>query len=90
MTVTPPAVLGFALLLPVLYLDIDGTVREARFVNGTEDVRVFPEAVEVMRRWKQDGDRIIGVEVGQGGIALGIVSPPPEREVAGVGPLLVP
>lgn len=69
---------------PVLYLDIDGTVREGkddplgRFVNGPADVRVFPEAVELMRRWKQDGGRIIGVS-NQGGIALGIVS---EQRVA--------
>jgi D-glycero-D-manno-heptose 1,7-bisphosphate phosphatase len=64
---------------PVLYLDIDGTVREGkddalgRFVNGPEDVVVFPEAVEMMRRWKAAGGRIIGVS-NQGGIALGIVT----------------
>jgi D-glycero-D-manno-heptose 1,7-bisphosphate phosphatase len=63
---------------PVLYLDLDVTVREgkddalARFVNGPEDVRVFPEAVEMMRRWKAGGGRIIGVS-NQGGVALGIV-----------------
>jgi D-glycero-D-manno-heptose 1,7-bisphosphate phosphatase len=66
---------------PVLYLDIDGTVREGKddplgkFVNGPEDVVVFPEAVEMMRRWKRGGGRIIGVS-NQGGIALGIVSEP--------------
>lgn len=63
---------------PVLYLDIDGTVREGkddplgRFVNGPDDVRVFPEAVEMMRRWKSGNGRIVGVS-NQGGIALGIV-----------------
>ena len=30
-------------------------------MNGPEDVEVFPEAVEMMRRWKQGGGRIIGV-----------------------------
>jgi D-glycero-D-manno-heptose 1,7-bisphosphate phosphatase len=66
--------------VPVLYLDIDGTVREGkddplgRFVNDVGDVRVFPAAVEMMRRWKQGGGRIIGVS-NQGGIALGIVHP---------------
>ena len=35
--------------VPVLYLDMDGTVRKGkdelgRFVNGPEDVEVFPEA----------------------------------------------
>lgn len=61
--------------VPVLYLDLDSTVRHGkdelgRFVNGPEDVIVFPEAVEMMRRWKADGGRIIGVS-NQGGIALG-------------------
>jgi D-glycero-D-manno-heptose 1,7-bisphosphate phosphatase len=64
---------------PVLYLDIDGTVREGkddplgRFVNGPEDVRVFPEAVVLMRRWKDRGGRIVGVS-NQGGVALGLVT----------------
>jgi D-glycero-D-manno-heptose 1,7-bisphosphate phosphatase len=65
--------------IPVLYLDLDGTVRQGkddalgRFVNGPEDVAVFPEAVEMMRRWKAGGGRIIGVS-NQGGVALGIVT----------------
>lgn len=65
--------------VPVLYVDLDGTVREGkddalgRFVNGPEDVKVFPEAVELMRHWKARGGRIIGVS-NQGGVALGIVS----------------
>lgn len=63
--------------VPVLFLDIDGTVRHGkdelgRFVNGPEDVVVFPEAVERMRSWKAGGGRIIGVS-NQGGIALGLV-----------------
>lgn len=63
---------------PLLCLDLDGTVRQGkddalgRFVNGPEDVVVFPEAGEMMRRWKAGGGRIIGVS-NQGGIALGIV-----------------
>lgn len=67
------------LAVPLLCLDLDGTVREGRddalgrFVNGPEDVRVFPEAVTMMRRWKVAGGRIIGCS-NQGGIALGIVS----------------
>jgi D-glycero-D-manno-heptose 1,7-bisphosphate phosphatase len=65
--------------VPLLFLDIDGTVREGKddplgkFVNGPEDVRVFPEAVERMRAWKAGGGRIIGVS-NQGGIALGLVT----------------
>lgn len=66
--------------VPVLYLDIDGTVRQGkddalgRFVNGPDDVVVFPEAAEQMRRWKAGGGRIVGVS-NQGGIALGLVDP---------------
>ncbi len=65
--------------IPALLLDIDGTVREGkddplgRFVNGPEDVRVFPEAVERIRAWKAGGGRVVGVS-NQGGVALGIVS----------------
>jgi D-glycero-D-manno-heptose 1,7-bisphosphate phosphatase len=63
--------------VPVLYLDIDGTVRKGktelgRFVNGPEDVEVFPEAIARMRRWRVGGGRIIGVS-NQGGVALGLV-----------------
>src|SRR4051812_38723249 len=64
---------------PLLVLDIDGTVREGkddalgRFVNTSDDVRVFPEARIRMREWKERGGRIIGVSY-QGGIALGIVT----------------
>ena len=60
---------------PLLILDLDGTVRQGkddplgRFVNGPEDVVVFPEAVEMMRRHKRAGGRILGAS-NQGGIAL--------------------
>lgn len=70
---------GGELAVPVLYLDIDGTVRQSvddplgRFVNGPDDVRVFPQAVTLMRRWKQRGGRIVAVS-NQGGVALGHVS----------------
>ncbi len=64
--------------VPVLYLDMDGTIREGkdelgRFVNGPDDVEVFPDAVKQMRRWKKAGGRIAAVS-NQGGVALGIVS----------------
>lgn len=71
---------GIEKAVPVLYyLDLDGTVRQgkddalSRFVNGPEDVVVFPEAVEQMRRWKAGGGRVVAVS-NQGGIALGIVT----------------
>lgn len=65
--------------VPLLALDLDGTVRQGKddalgkFVNGPEDVVVFPEAVALMLKWKQAGGRIISVS-NQGGIALGLVS----------------
>lgn len=64
--------------VPVLYLDLDGTVRHGfdqlgRFVNTPEDVVVFPEAVTLMRRWKQGGGYVVGVS-NQGGVALGHLS----------------
>ncbi len=65
--------------VPLLCLDMDGTVREGKddplgkFVNGPEDVRVFPAAVAMMRRWKEGGGRIVAVS-NQGGVALGILS----------------
>jgi D-glycero-D-manno-heptose 1,7-bisphosphate phosphatase len=54
---------------------LDGTVRKGfdelgRFVNGPEDVEVFPEARVLMQEWKERGGRIIGAS-NQGGIALG-------------------
>lgn len=69
MTVPPVAV-------PLLIIDVDGTVREGfddplgRFVHGPQDVVVFPRARELMRRWKTAGGRIIGVS-NQGGVATG-------------------
>lgn len=66
--------------VPVLYLDIDGTVRHGpderagQFVNSPDDVVVFAEAVVMMRRWKKAGGRIVGGS-NQGGIALGLVDP---------------
>jgi D-glycero-D-manno-heptose 1,7-bisphosphate phosphatase len=64
---------------PLLALDLDGTVRHGRdelghFVNRPEDVIIFPEAIEMMRRWKKGGGRIIAVS-NQDGIALGHMSP---------------
>lgn len=61
--------------VPVLYLDLDGTVRHNRhdpegFINAADDVAVYPEAVTMMRRWRSAGGRIIGVS-NQGGVALG-------------------
>lgn len=61
--------------VPVLYLDLDGTVRMGydelgKFVNGPEDVHVFPEVPKLLITYKRLGWRIIACS-NQGGIALG-------------------
>jgi len=43
--------------VPVLYLDLDGTVRHGktelgRFVNHASDVVVFPEVRRIWRQWR--------------------------------------
>lgn len=62
-------------MVPVLYLDIDGTVRHGKdelgyFVNVPEDVRVFDGVPTILQRYKELGWRIVGIS-NQGGIALG-------------------
>jgi D-glycero-D-manno-heptose 1,7-bisphosphate phosphatase len=64
--------------VPVLYLDLDGTVRKGKdelghFVNKASDVEVFPEVPKLLRGYKRQGWRIIGVS-NQGGIALGYLT----------------
>lgn len=62
----------------VLFLDLDGTVRKGldelgRFVNGPEDVEVFEGVPKLLRRYRDQGWRIVGV-TNQGGVALGHLS----------------
>lgn len=59
----------------LLIVDLDGTVRHGfdelgRFVNGPEDVVIFPGARALLRAWKLSGGRIIAAS-NQGGIAMG-------------------
>jgi D-glycero-D-manno-heptose 1,7-bisphosphate phosphatase len=69
---------------PVLFLDIDGTVRfgpkemGGKFVNSPADVEVFEGVAEKLQQYKDSGWRIVGVS-NQGGIAMGLV---PENAVA--------
>jgi D-glycero-D-manno-heptose 1,7-bisphosphate phosphatase len=64
--------------VPVMFVDLDSTVRKGydelgRFVNGPGDVEVFPEAAEMVRRWKASGGRVAAVS-NQKGVALGHLS----------------
>lgn len=59
----------------ILFLDIDGTVRKSveelgRYVNGPEDVEIYPEIPGILALYRRAGWRIAGV-TNQGGIALG-------------------
>jgi D-glycero-D-manno-heptose 1,7-bisphosphate phosphatase len=61
--------------VPVLWTDIDGTIRWGkdelgRFVNTAADVRVFDGVADLLTEYKALGWRIIGVS-NQGGIGLG-------------------
>lgn len=63
--------------VPVLYLDIDGTVRKGKdelgyFVNTADQVQVFDEVPDLLFQYKQLGWRIVGIS-NQGGIALGYI-----------------
>ena len=65
-------------MVPVLYCDLDGTIRWGkdelgRFVNGPEDVRIFEGVTELLWGYKKLGWRIIGIS-NQGGIALGYMT----------------
>lgn len=63
---------------PVLWLDLDGTVRHGfdqigRFVNNATDVTVFPEVPALLKKYKRLGWRIVAIS-NQGGLALGHMS----------------
>ena len=63
---------------PVLWLDLDGTVRHGfdelgRFVNTAADVVIFDGVPALLEEYKRLGWRIVAVS-NQGGIALGHMS----------------
>lgn len=64
---------------PVLFLDLDGTVRHGRdelghFVNTADDVVIYPEARKLIHKWRvETWGAVIGV-TNQAGVALGHIS----------------
>lgn len=65
-------------MVPVLYCDIDGTIRHGKdelghFVNTAEEVKVFDGVPDLLWKYKKLGWRIVGVS-NQGGVALGHMS----------------
>ena len=62
-------------VVPVLFLDLDGTVRyhkdgKGGFINQPEDVAIFAGVLAILRKYRDAGWRIVGVS-NQGGVALG-------------------
>jgi D-glycero-D-manno-heptose 1,7-bisphosphate phosphatase len=65
--------------VPVLYCDIDGTIRLGkdelgRFVNTFEDVVIFDGVEDLLWKYRALGWRIVGIS-NQAGIGLGYMSP---------------
>lgn len=63
---------------PILFVDLDGTIRHGkeelgRFVNRAADVKVFDGVPEVLALYKAAGWRIVAIS-NQGGIALNLVT----------------
>jgi len=56
---------------PVLFLDLDGTVRDnKKFVNGPGDVEIYEGVVDIIRSYKEGGWKVVAIS-NQGGIAMG-------------------
>lgn len=60
--------------VPVLYLDLDGTVRKGfdelgKFVKNADDVFVFPEVPDIIDKYRAKGYRVVAI-TNQGGFAL--------------------
>lgn len=63
---------------PALFLDLDGTVRFSKgrhqFIQGPQDVGIYPDVEPVLWHWRDQGFLILGVS-NQGGVAFGYHSP---------------
>lgn len=62
----------------LLVLDLDGTIRKGKdelghFVNGPDDVVVFPGVGDILREFQNSGWRV-AVATNQGGIAMGYMT----------------
>lgn len=64
-------------LKPALCLDWDGTIRYSktgRFINGPQDIALFPDVEEKLWQYREDGYLIFGIS-NQGGVAYGLKTP---------------
>jgi D-glycero-D-manno-heptose 1,7-bisphosphate phosphatase len=73
-----------ATVKPALRLDFDGTIRYARsgkrFIDGPDDVALFPGVENKLWSYRDDGYLIFGV-TNQGGVAYEIKTPPEDMAV---------
>lgn len=64
---------------PLLVLDFDGTIRRSKsgheFIQGHDDVELFPDVEEVLWRYRNKLGFLIGGLTNQGGIAFGYKTP---------------
>lgn len=67
---------------PILFLDLDGTVRYSSdpggFIHDPVDVEIYNGVVDILKSYKAKGWRIVSIS-NQGGIAMGYVT---EHQVA--------
>lgn len=64
-------------LKPVLFTDLDGTIRESKsgeFVDGPEDIQIIQGRGSVLHRYKNEGWVLVGI-TNQGGVAHGHKDP---------------
>lgn len=61
-------------LKPALFLDLDGTIRRSKlgtgFVNGPDDIELFPDVEEKLWKKREEGFLLLGIS-NQGGVAHG-------------------
>lgn len=64
---------------PILFLDLDDTVRlgpannNGKYVNSPADVELFDGVLDLIKSYKEKGWRVVGVS-NQGGVALGHIT----------------
>jgi D-glycero-D-manno-heptose 1,7-bisphosphate phosphatase len=65
-------------ITPILWLDLDGTLRKGpeerggRHVQGPDDVEIFEGVPSILAAYRRKGWRCVGI-TNQGGVALGLV-----------------
>lgn len=70
---TPAGVIWNATTCPALCLDLDGTIRHSKsgeFINGTDDIALYPGVEEKIWEYRNNGFLILGIS-NQGGVAFG-------------------